>query len=125
VPALAPGLAAHDAVQGEIAALEGAVHFERLDRIDGAGRLETARLPEPGAQQQAIALHKADQQALHDDEGAEERAARASSCWSSARTAALSLSEEALTNSLRSKPARSRTTCAARGRPASGAALTV
>lgn len=121
--ALTPRLASGDPAQRKIAAGCRAVLLERGNGVNGTGGFEAAGLAEPGAKQQSVRLYKADQQALHH---ARAEAARSSSCRSSALTAALSLTEAALTNSLRSKPARRRTTCAACGNEASeAAALTV
>src|SRR5580765_3938469 len=127
MPALAPGLASGQSFEREIAAICGAMHLQRLDRVDRAGRLEAAGRTEPWAKQKPVGLDDADQQALHHGLAfaAAPPAARASNCWSSARTAAFSFSELALMNSLRSNAARRRTTCAARGKATSAEALTL
>src|SRR6187402_3261645 len=99
----APGVAAHQARECEIAAGGGSVGLQRLQRIDGTGRLEAAGRTQPGAEQQPVALDQADEQRAH------HAVARSNNCSSSPRTAVLSKSELALTNSLRSNPARRRT----------------
>src|SRR4030095_4630896 len=119
VPARAPGVAARQAPQRQVSAHRRAVQLERLQRIGGTGRSEAAARTQPGAEQQAIALHQGNQRS------ADHGAARANNSCSSARTARLSASEVALSNCMRSKPARSRTTWAATGSGGSTVWLTV
>src|SRR5688500_12065307 len=91
----------------EVAAGQGAVFFQRVQRIRRASGREAAAGAQPGRQEQAIALDQGDER------GADHAAARANSSCSSPRTACLSASEVALTNCLRSNAVRSRTTWAA------------
>src|SRR5690606_17162764 len=116
----------------EVAATSGAMLGERLQRIRRTRRLEAAGRPQPGAEEQPVALDHTNEQTLH-QHGADtlagpatageavgapppgRRLACAKSCCSSARTARRSGSDAALTNCLRSKPARKRTTWAASG----------
>src|SRR5688572_27236781 len=109
MPAFAPRAAPGEAIQSEIGAAQRAMALQRFDRIDRAGRREAAAGAQPRAQEKAIALDQADER------GTVHCATRAKSSCSSVRTARFRTSELALTNCLRSKPERSRTTWAAAG----------
>lgn len=121
--ALAPRMAATQALEGEVAAFGCAMRFQRLNGVHRTSRFKPTGGTQPGAEQQTVSLDHADEQLLHGashaaDDGMKtgrHAAARAKRCCSSARTAALSLSDVALMNSARSKPDRKRTTWAAGG----------
>jgi len=124
----APGLAAPDALERQITALECAVRLQRANGVQRAGGLEPARRAQPRAQQQTISLDDGNQETDQHDapvlfSGDKQRAA-ANNCCNSWRTANFRTSELALVNNLRSKPLRSRTTCAAQASADSNSRLT-
>ena len=63
VAVAAPGVAAADAVDREIAALDAAVAFQRLERVGRTGGLEAAAVADPGRQDQAIGAHREGEEA--------------------------------------------------------------
>lgn len=81
------------------------VSGQSLQSVDRTGGFKTARRSQPRAQQKTICLNAADQKGLH-----HVTAIFSNNCVSSALTACLSASEEALTKCLRSNPVLSRTT---------------
>ena len=116
--ARAPRMAAADAAERQGAAGEGAMTLQGVDGVDRAGRLEPAGIAEPGAQQQPIDAHRADQQAARQQAQARAKALGHDERWrlaarnrssSSARATARKAGDAALTNRLRSKGARRRT----------------
>ena len=63
--AITPWMAARQPAQGQIAARGRAMLPEGIERIGGAGGLETTGRAYPGAQGQAVEPHQADEQAAH------------------------------------------------------------
>ena len=64
-PAGMPGTAAQDAPDGEPGSLERPVHVDRLARVGGAGRVETALASEEGSKQQPVTVYQEQQHGPH------------------------------------------------------------
>lgn len=119
--ALAPGLAACQAVECQNRACCGTVLLKRLQTVPGTTRLKSAGVAKPRAEKKAIRLNQRYQKALrklsnrlvqrlHECDfwlGTALQAICINTC-SSVRTACLSAAEDALKNNWREKSRRSR-----------------